>query len=384
MLLSALNAGAHVYSAAPMLTEIEMACVRGLARAFGLGKAADGLTMPGGAASNTLALQTALSNNFGGAYRTHGVLGAMDYLTNVGRRGTGARPALLTSRHAHFSLQSAAAAAGLGVGAVVQIECDDYGRMDPAALEQQLKEMSGDAAHPRGYPFFVNATSGTTVLGSFDNLRAISAICRTYGCWLHVDASWGGAVVFSAQWRHLLDGVEGADSLTFNPHKLLCVPQQCSFLLVRDAAALSTHAIEAGYLFHHNTHDQAAKSLGCGRRSDALKLYLAWLRYGTNGFGEHINAGISMAHRLRALIEADPRLELGAVAEPQFLQLCFRPTGDSARVPAMRDALLREDKYALDFAPVRGEAYFRIVTHPRVPYAIYEALVQKVADMAGN
>ncbi|WFD35326.1 glutamate decarboxylase [Malassezia cuniculi] len=384
MLLSALNAGAHVYSASPLLTEIELICVQGLAKMFGLGDDADGVTMPGGAASNTLALQTALANAFDGVHRTGGVLGIVDHLERAGRSGRGARPAILTSSQGHFSLQSAAIAAGLGADAVVSVPSDSTGRMCPTALKQQLEAMLGDAAHPQGYPFFVNATSGTTVLGAFDNLQEIAAICRQHKCWMHVDASFGGAVIFSPKWRYLMDGVENADSLTFNPHKLLCVTQQCSFLLVRRAATLNAHSIEAGYLFHKSGRDQASKTLGCGRRSDALKLYLSWLRYGVSGFGQHIESGFETARRLREYIAQHPRLELGPLADPLFLQLCFRPKGDSASVPVIRDKLLQQGKFAVDFAPVQGETYFRLVTHPRVPYSTFVELVEQLVQLAGN
>lgn len=84
-------------------------------------------------------------------------------------------------------------------------------------------------------PFYVNATAGTTVLGSYDPLEPIAAICQTHGLWLHVDASWGGSVVFSeSESRGRLDGVQLANSITVNPHKMLGVPVTCSFLLGRD------------------------------------------------------------------------------------------------------------------------------------------------------
>lgn len=383
MLLSAMNTSVHVYSASPLLTEIEHVCMRGLAHMFGLGDDADGITMPGGAASNTLALQTALSNAFDGAFRTLGVLGIVDHLGRAGRVGRGARPAILTGSHGHFSLQSAAIAAGLGSEAVVEVPCDTHGRMDPKALEAQLAAMAHDAGHPQGYPFFVCATSGTTVLGAFDDLRAIAALCRRYGCWLHVDASWGGPVVFSERWRFLLDGSDAADSLTINPHKLLCVPQQCSFFLVRHAHTLYAHSVKAGYLFHSNNRDQASKTLGCGRRGDALKLYLAWVRYGRAGFGAHIDAGMELSRRVRAFLERETSFEVLSGAEPQFLQVCFRPRGaESSDIRALYDALQRERMYALDFAPVDGETYFRLVVHPTVPFDTFVAMIRRVEALS--
>lgn len=83
-------------------------------------------------------------------------------------------------------------------------------------------------------PFYVNAGAGTTVLGSYDPFTEIAAVCKEHGLWFHVDGSWGGSVAFSENQRWRLRGVELADSLTVNPHKMLGVPVTCSFLLTND------------------------------------------------------------------------------------------------------------------------------------------------------
>lgn len=83
-------------------------------------------------------------------------------------------------------------------------------------------------------PFYVNAGAGTTVFGSFDPFDKIADICERHGMWLHVDGSWGGAVVFSDNQKWRMAGAHRADSLTVNPHKMLGVPVTCSFLLTGD------------------------------------------------------------------------------------------------------------------------------------------------------
>ena len=132
-------------------------------------------------------------------------------------------------------------AAGLGTDAVVHIRTDAHGRMDVRELERMCAEMQADAAHPQGVPLIVCATSGTTVLGAFDDVAAIAEVCRKYDLWLHVDASWGGAAAFlphDAPERSVLAGLENAHSITINPHKLLGVTHQCSFLLVHDLSLI--------------------------------------------------------------------------------------------------------------------------------------------------
>ena len=102
-----------------------------------------------------------------------------------------------------------------------------------------------------GKSFFANATAGTTVMGAYDPLEEIADIGQAYGLWFHVDASWGGSVVFSDKYRFRLNGAERANSLTVNPHKVFGVPVTCSFLLTSDLRKFHrANSLPAGYLFH--------------------------------------------------------------------------------------------------------------------------------------
>ncbi|WFD26682.1 glutamate decarboxylase [Malassezia nana] len=382
LLLGAMNASVHVFSASPILTRVEERCVQGLCSLFGYGSEADGVSMPGGAASNTLAVQTALSHACGGVYRRGGVWALVEHLQAQGRRATGARPVLVASASAHFSIARAALAAGLGADAVVSVPVDAHGRMDVGALEALLREMHEDVAHPRGMPLMVCATSGTTVLGAFDDLTRLAPLCAQYQCWLHVDASWGGSAIFSPEGRALMRGIAQADSLTVNPHKLLAVSHQCSFLLVRHGRTLTTCVDDAGYLFHAvpDAPDLATKTLGCGRRGEALKFYLVWLRYGTHGLCSHVQAGLAKAQALLAHLKTHAStLELGPLAEPLFLQICFRPRGQGSEGARRAQAQLAAQRYAVDFAPLPDGEYLRLVVHPTTPLETYCAMVDTVA-----
>lgn len=392
MVLSAVNANAHVMSASPMLSLAEEKCVEGLCELFGFTQMKpDGLTMPGGSSANTLAVQTALANIFP-PFRTEGLIGVTSQLASSGRP---TRPLLFTSSQCHYSLDKAAISAGLGLASIVKVACDDTGRMSPAALEKALQDA---AQHNAGTPFFINATSGTTVLGSFDPLPELSEIARKYNCWLHIDASWGGPVIFSPTYRSLMAGSEKADSITINPHKLLNVPLQCSFLLVRDAKTLSANSLDAGYLFHSkdSRENAAMKTMGCGRRGDALKFWLYWVKYGRSGFGKHVDVGFQLANELVAYIKNKPGLELGPLAEPLFLQICFRPVAldvdvqsqasiktKSAGTQFVYEQLKRRRMFAVDFAPLPNNIgdYIRLVVHPRTKPQDLRVLVDQIADI---
>jgi len=119
--------------------------------------------------------------------------------------------------------------AGMGMKSLLKVPCyRESGQMIPEKFEEMVKREIDKG----NKPFFLNTNAGTTVLGSYDDQFAFSEICKKYGLWHHVDACWGGFMALSQKHKHLLQGVEVADSLSFNPHKGLGVPQQCSMLLV--------------------------------------------------------------------------------------------------------------------------------------------------------
>jgi glutamate decarboxylase len=207
----------HVYQVSPVLTLIEKHTTRLLASLIGFDSPhAGGISQPGGSASNSSALVIARNTLF----------------PETKASGLGARRfVLFTSAHGHYSLEKAAQMFGFGSDAVKSVPVDAAGCMRPDALDAMV-----EAAEREGEtPFFVNATAGTTVLGSFDPLDAIADVCARHGLWLHVDGSWGGSVVFNAELKaSRLKGIERADTVVITPHKMLGVPMTCSFLIGRD------------------------------------------------------------------------------------------------------------------------------------------------------
>jgi glutamate/tyrosine decarboxylase-like PLP-dependent enzyme len=216
-LLSALNTNVHVYQVSPVLTLIEKHTTEALANLFGFtGRYAGGISQPGGSASNSTSIIVARNTLFPST-KQNGL--------------EGRRFVLFTSAHGHYSLEKAAQMFGFGSKAVRSVPVDRDGQMMPHELEKMIR-----AARDAGEtPFYVNATAGTTVLGSYDPFDEIADICERHKLYLHVDGSWGGSAIFSEKLRSTrFKGVERADSIAFNPHKLLAVPLTCSFLLAKD------------------------------------------------------------------------------------------------------------------------------------------------------
>ncbi|KAF9112718.1 hypothetical protein BGX27_002893 [Mortierella sp. AM989] len=360
LLLAGLNGNSHVYHVSPVFTLMEIHVTRALANLFGFtGPLAGGLSCPGGSASNQLAMVTARNALFP-EIKKHGYFPrpSIQEREELEKQGYFIRPSVstygklmaFTSSAGHYSLEKSAVIMGLGTDNIVGVPCDSCGAMIPSELERLIQEQIA-LGHT---PFFINATAGTTVLGAFDPIRSCGEIAKKYNCWLHVDGSWGGCTVFVPELaKTLLDGSELAQSITINPHKMLQTSLQCSLLLVQDSSIFPrANALNANYLFHGQSHDLGDGTLGCGRRSDAIKLFLGWKYYGKLGYQARIEKSLSNVKRfvellaqddyrgqkiqmLRLDTEQDDREDGKEVeggrdkSQPSHLQICFwyRPRG---------------------------------------------------------
>ncbi|OAA73325.1 Pyridoxal phosphate-dependent decarboxylase [Cordyceps fumosorosea ARSEF 2679] len=384
IILSILNTNLHVYQVSPALTVIEKATGRALARLFGFeGDFAGGITCQGGSSSNLTSLVVA-RNTLYPETKSRGVAGAgRDFV-------------VFTSAHGHYSVEKSAMICGLGADGVWAVPVDDEGRMRVAAL----RELVAQAKTQGKTPLYVNATAGTTVRGSYESFAEISAVCKEHGMWMHIDASWGGPVVFSRAHRHKLAGAHLADSITINPHKMMSVPTTCSYLLVPDTRTFKVaNSTKAGYLFHEGsgedgeTWDLADLTLQCGRRGDSLKLALAWLYYGADGFERQIDHAFAMASLLHARLEATGNFALLSGRETPCLQVCFyyAPGGALAADKAVNTERTRRIVHALiergfmvDYAPGDRGSFLRVVVNVQTLPGTVGGLAKALDEVAAE
>ena len=172
----------------------------------------------------------------------------------------------------------------------------------------------------------VVATAGTTDFGAVDPLDELAAVARGYGAWLHVDAAYGGGLMVSGRYRHLLDGIRLADSVTVDFHKTFFQPVSSSALLVRDARHAAARDLprrlpEPGAP-PCDLPNQVDKSIQTTRRFDALKLWLTLRIMGADALGALFDEAIDLASRVGGILAADPDFELAAA--PQLSTLVFR------------------------------------------------------------
>ncbi|KAI6244954.1 L-aspartate decarboxylase dtxS4 [Erysiphe necator] len=315
LVLAVLNTNVHVFKVSPALTIIEKTTAKAFAKLFGYdGPHAGGISTQGGSASNVTSIIVARSHLYPESKKAG----------NASKRFV-----LFTSSNGHYSLEKASLMCGLGTDNICSIPTDDHGRMITSELEKQIQSSLAESKTP----LYVNATAGTTVLGTYDPFVEISAICKKYNLWMHVDASWGGPVVFSRKYKNKLTGVHLADSLAVNPHKMMGVPVTCSFLLTPDLRNFhKANTLPADYLFHKSNSneeiwDLADLTLQCGRRADSLKLALSWIYYGSDGFERQVDHAFSIAAQFATLVSENSNLYLVSENPPPCLQICFYYTG---------------------------------------------------------
>jgi aromatic-L-amino-acid decarboxylase len=256
------------------------------------------------------------------------------------------------STQAHSSIEKAAGIAGVGRENLRQVPVDETFAMRPDALEQAI---AADRAAGKT-PFFVTATVGTTSSTAMDPLRPISAICGRHGLWLHVDAAHAGSAAICPEFRRFHDGLEGADSYCFNPHKWLLTNFDCDcFYVANRSALLAAFAVLPEYL-RAQTFDAGGAfdyrnwQIPLGRRFRALKLWFVIRHYGADGLRRHIRHTVGLAQEFAHWVEADERFVLAAPAPLNLV--CFRHrAGDGAT------------QQTLDRVNASGEAY---LTHTRL------------------
>ncbi|KAI4470731.1 glutamate decarboxylase-related [Holotrichia oblita] len=310
-LTDSLNASVYTYEVSPIFSLMEEVVLREMRVLVGFpdGKG-DGIFAPGGSIANGYAIHCARHK----------------LNPNVKENGIHSLPRLVlyTSEDAHYSVKKLASFMGLGTNNVYTVKTDDRGRMSIEHLREQIQKTLSEGA----LPFLVCATAGTTVLGALDPLEKIANICEEYKIWMHVDAAWGGGCLMSEKHRHLLKGIHRADSVIWNPHKLLTIPQQCSTLLLRHEGLLSAaNSANAAYLFqkdkfYDTQYDIGDKHIQCGRRVDVLKFWFTWKAKGTTGFQRHVDKSFDNANFFLENIKNRDDFKL-VIEQPELTNICF-------------------------------------------------------------
>ncbi len=258
----------------------------------------------------------------------------------------------------HYSIARAVGIMGLGQRALVAAPVDADGRLDPERLAATL-----DAQRAAGRVVLaVVANACSTAAGLYDPLRQVARRCRDAGVWLHVDGAHGASALVSPRLRHLLDGVEEADSLVWDAHKMLRTPTLCAAVLARDGRHLDrAFQQDASYLFHPKDEpgfDFMPRSVECTKAGLGLRLFLVLASQGEEALAAHVERQTALAQAAAARLAREPGLEVGAAPESSIV--CFRVDGSDERQLEVRRRLLAGGRHYVSSAVFRGRRWLRL------------------------
>lgn len=318
LLSSALGVQGMLWATSPACTELETHVLDWLVPMLGLPEKFLSSTAGGGVIQDT-ASSSSLCAMLAARER------ATRYLSN--RRGCDGTLVAYTSNQAHSSIEKAAMVAGIGIDNLRLVDVDDHFAMSSNSLAKQI-EQDREAGL---VPFFVSATVGTTSSNALDPLPAVGAICRDNNLWFHVDAAMSGTAALCPEFRYIQDGLEFADSYTFNPHKWMFTNFDCNCFYVADRKALiDTLSILPEYLRNQATEsgevfDYRDWHIPLGRRFRSLKLWFVIRHYGIEGLQFHVRRHVTIAQQFLEWVQRDERFEIAAPAPLNLV--CFRHRG---------------------------------------------------------
>ncbi|MBM9622179.1 pyridoxal phosphate-dependent decarboxylase family protein [Streptomyces zhihengii] len=345
---AALNPSMDSWDQAPAASEIEHGVTRALAaEVYPARPAPDALVTTGGTESNQLALLLARE------------------------RAPGAPLRVVCGPDTHHSVHRAAWLLGLPAPVTAPLD-------DPAALHRVLASTLG--------PALVVATAGTTDTGRIDPLSAVADVTAHHGAGLHVDAAYGGPLLFSDTRRRLLDGLDRADSVTLDLHKLGWQPVAAGLLAVPSADRAAPLAHTAEYLNAADDTDAGlpdllGRSLRTTRRPDILKIAVTLRALGRAGLGDLVDRVCATAQDLADLVDKHPRLDL--YERPTLSTVLFRPAGATdERTADIRRALLTEGRAVLGRARADGRVWLKATVLN--PHTTAERLDTLIALVEGS
>jgi L-2,4-diaminobutyrate decarboxylase len=335
---------------------------------------------------------TEKDQDFGGGILTHG--GSIANLTaliaartriapDVWEKGNPDNLALLVPADAHYSIARAIGIMGLGHNTLYHLEVDKRGVIIPDQLQDAYQRAESDGKQI----FALVANAGSTAAGLYDPIQEIGEFCRERNLWFHVDGAHGGSVIISQKYRHLMEGIELADSLTLNAHKLMRVTAFCTALLVRDASSLDKAFIQEGsYIFHEKVQpgfDFIHRTIECTKPVLGLKLFMVLGAMGEARLGEYIDRQhdltIEAYHYLQSLDDFE------CPVKPQSNILCFQVKSMDDGHLALRDKLLAQGNFYISSTSINNQRYLRLtLTNPATNMDVIKKLVHEIRDLVNG
>ncbi len=346
-----------VYEMGPWAVSAERALIERLGEKIGFASGKfGGLVTSGGSLGNLTALITARNKAIPDGWAKGITNGA-------------ARPVIVAHADAHYCVDRAAGVMGIGTNQLIRLPLDSDRRIDVIQLDRILKDL-----RHRSVPIIaVVAVAGSTPIGAFDPLEEIHRVCDRHHVWLHVDAAHGGAACFSDQHRQLVNGLQLADSVVFDAHKMMFVPALCAFVFYKNRDdRFRAFQQSAPYLFDPSSPDMAeydngVVTLECTKRAAALGLWAVWSIFGESLFEQLVDKVFATAQELYELLQNDE--DFSTYGPPTSNIVVFRYEPETVRDASaeqidrvqleLRRKINRSGKAYLTQTSIDGRVYLR-------------------------
>ncbi|NER18052.1 pyridoxal phosphate-dependent decarboxylase family protein [Spongiivirga citrea] len=375
-LLSAmLNNGMAVYEMGAAATAIEKLVVNEFTKAIGYNDNADGFLTSGGTLANLTALIAARKSV------------AKDDVWNDGHTN---KLAVLVSEEAHYCIDRAARIMGLGDGGIIKVPVNENFKINTSQLETAYNN-----AKNNGYEVIaVVGSAPSTSSGVHDDLEALAEFAQQKNIWFHVDGAHGGAAVFSSKYKYLLNGIEQADSVAIDGHKMMATSSITTALLFkRSNDTYTTFSQKAHYLWDKNDdlewYNLAKRTFECTKSMMSIRFFSIINAYGTQFFDDYVTTLYDLGKTFADIIESNEEFELAM--QPETNILCFRVKGDldSEEIgninQQIRRQLLEDGEFYIVSTYLKGVFYLRVtIMNVFTNESHFKALLNKIISIKNN
>ena len=229
--------------------------------------------------------------------------------------------AILVSKRGHYSLKKSASILGFGDYSVIEIEVDDQNKIRIDLLEQKIQELRTQKI----IVLAIVGIAGNTETGNIDPLEKMALVAKKENIWFHVDAAWGGAFLLSHSLRGMIKGIEHADSVVLDGHKLFYLPLTHGSVIFKSPKYLNYLKHNANYILRKGSVDLGRTSLEGSRRFNSLKLWFFLKILGRNGYHVLLKKSLQLTELMQSHLEEDADFECTSVSETCILTYRYVP-----------------------------------------------------------
>ncbi|MCU0389654.1 MAG: aminotransferase class I/II-fold pyridoxal phosphate-dependent enzyme [Thermoflexibacter sp.] len=368
MLSALLNNGMAVYEMGLVSNPLEKIVTDLMAKRIGFDEKAGGLLTSGGSLANLTALLAAR---------------AKKSPDDIWQEGHQQKLAIMVSEEAHYCIDRAARIMGLGAKGVIKIPVNDKFQIRADLLEQYYQEAIRQNLHI----IAIIGSACSTSTGSYDDLEAIAQFAKDKNIWFHIDGAHGGAVIFSEKYKYKVKGIEMADSITIDWHKMLLCPALITALIFKDNQdSFHTFQQKAQYLWANQTSqdwfNSGKRTFECTKLMMSLKVYSLLKLHGEEALSENVTYLYDLAHKFVEIISQYPQFELGVMPESNIV--CFRlKDKDNVEIQEIRQKLLLQGRFYIVQTKLKETMYLRVsLMNPLTTESHLKELLDEILQIA--